>query len=139
MISKFNLSALGMEGLRPIKPSHLRNEKEKSNEKNEDDKELNRYVLSRIICKLLNDYSDGPDFVQEDHNFSTLKSLTEDDWTDLLKKIEEQLNEKYDTIIQIEIDYDWIKEDGREIKAFVDKVWKLIMFILRKIPFIGVE
>lgn len=126
MISKFNLSALGMEGLRPIKPSYLRNEKEKSNEKNEDDKELNRYVLSRIICKLLNDYSDGPDFVQEDHNFSTLKSLTEDDWTDLLKKIEEQLNEKYDAIIQIEIDYDWIKEDGREIKAFVDKVWKLI-------------
>lgn len=127
MISKFSLSALGMEGLRPIQPTHLRNEKESSDEKEkDDDKELNRYVLTRMICKLLNDYSDGPDFVQEEHNFSTLESLTKDDWSDVLKKIEEELKDKYDTEIQIDVDYDWIKKDGREIKAFVDKVWKLI-------------
>lgn len=127
MISKFSLSALGVEGLRPIRPTHLRNEKASSDEKEEDgDKELNRYVLARMICKLLNDYSDGPDFVEEDHNFATLKSLTKDDWSDVLKKIEEELKDKYDTEIQIDVDYDWIKKDGREIKAFVDKVWKLI-------------
>lgn len=127
MISKFSLSALGMEGLRPIRPTHLRNEKEGSDEKEEnDDKELNRYVLTRMICKLLNDYSEGPDFVKEDHNFETLESLTEDDWTDVLKKIEKELKDKYDTDIKIDVEYDWIKKDGREIKAFIDKVWKLI-------------
>lgn len=127
MISKFSLSALGTEGLRPIRPTHLRNEKESSDEKEEDnDKELNRYVLSRMICKLLNDYSDGPDFVKEEHNFSTLESLTKDDWSDVLKKIEKELKDKYDTDIKIDVEYDWIKKDGREIKAFVDKVWNLV-------------
>lgn len=127
MISKFSLSALGTEGLRPIRPTHLRNEKESSDEKEEDnDKELNRYVLSRMICKLLNDYSDGPDFVKEEHNFSTLESLTKDDWSDVLKKIEKELKDKYDTDIKIDVEYDWIKKDGREIKAFVDKVWDLV-------------
>lgn len=126
MISKFSLSALGTEGLRPIRPTHLRNEKESSDEKEEDDKELNRYVISRLICKLLNDYSEGPDFVKEDHNFKTLESLTEDDWSDVLKKIEKELKDKYDTDIKIDVEYDWIKKDGREIKAFVDKVWDLV-------------
>lgn len=127
MISKFSLTALGMEGLRPIRPTHLRNEKESSDEKEkDDDKELNRYVLTRMICKLLNDYSDGPDFVQEEHNFSTLESLTKDDWSDVLKKIEKELKDKYDTDIKINVEYDWIKKDGREIKAFVDKVWDLV-------------
>ena len=126
MISKFSLSALGTEGLRPIRPTHLRNEKESSDEKEEDDKELNRYVISRLICKLLNDYSDGPDFVKEEHNFSTLESLTKDDWSDVLKKIEKELKDKYDTDIKINVEYDWIKKDGREIKAFVDKVWDLV-------------
>lgn len=126
MISKFSLSALGTEGLRPIRPTHLRNEKESSDEKEEDDKELNRYVISRMICKLLNDYSDGPDFVKEEHNFSTLESLTKDDWSDVLKKIEKELKDKYDTDIKINVEYDWIKKDGREIKTFVDKVWNLV-------------
>lgn len=126
MISKFSLSALGTEGLRPIRPTHLRNEKESSDEKEEDDKELNRYVISRLICKLLNDYSEGPDFVKEDHNFKTLESLTEDDWSDVLKKIEKELKDKYDTDIKIDVEYNWIKKDGREIKAFVDKVWDLV-------------
>ena len=126
MISKFSLSALGTEGLRPIRPTHLRNEKESSDEKEEDDKELNRYVISRLICKLLNDYSDGPDFVKEEHNFSTLESLTKDDWSDVLKKIEKELKDKYDTDIKIDVEYNWIKKDGREIKAFVDKVWNLV-------------
>ena len=126
MISKFSLSALGTEGLRPIRPTHLRNEKESSDEKEEDDKELNRYVISRLICKLLNDYSEGPDFVKEDHNFKTLESLTEDDWSDILKKIEKELKDKYDTDIKIDVEYNWIKKDGREIKAFVDKVWDLV-------------
>lgn len=126
MISKFSLSALGTEGLRPIRPTHLRNEKESSDEKEEDDKELNRYVISRLICKLLNDYSEGPDFVKEEHNFSTLESLTKDDWSDVLKKIEKELKDKYDTDIKIDVEYDWIKKDGREIKAFVDKVWDLV-------------
>ena len=126
MISKFSLSALGTEGLRPIRPTHLRNEKESSDEKEEDDKELNRYVISRLICKLLNDYSDGPDFVKEEHNFSTLESLTKDDWSDVLKKIEKELKDKYDTDIKINVEYDWIKKGGREIKAFVDKVWDLV-------------
>lgn len=127
MISKFSLTALGMEGLRPIRPTHLRNEKESSDEKEkDDDKELNRYVLTRMICKLLNDYSDGPDFVKEEHNFSTLESLTKDDWSDVLKKIEKELKDKYDTDIKINVEYDWIKKDGREIKAFVDKVWDLV-------------
>lgn len=126
MISKFSLSALGTEGLRPIRPTHLRNEKESSDEKEEDDKVLNRYVISRMICKLLNDYSDGPDFVKEEHNFSTLESLTKDDWSDVLKKIEKELKDKYDTDIKIDVEYDWIKKDGREIKAFVDKVWDLV-------------
>lgn len=126
MISKFSLSALGTEGLRPIRPTHLRNEKESSDAKEEDDKKLNRYVISRLICKLLNDYSDGPDFVKEEHNFSTLESLTKDDWSDVLKKIEKELKDKYDTDIKINVEYDWIKKDGREIKAFVDKVWNLV-------------
>lgn len=126
MISKFSLSALGTEGLRPIRPTHLRNEKESSDEKEEDDKELNRYVISRLICKLLNDYSEGPDFVKEEHNFSTLESLTKDDWSDVLKKIEKELKDKYDTDIKIDVEYDWIKKDGREIKTFVDKVWNLV-------------
>lgn len=126
MISKFDLSALGTESYKPIRPTHLRNEKESSDSKEKDDKELNRYVLSRTICELLNDYSEGPDFVKEDHNFKTLESLTEDDWTDVLKKIEKELKDKYDIDIKIDVEYDWIKKDGREIKAFIDKVWSLV-------------
>lgn len=127
MISKFDLSALGTESYKPIRPTHLRNEKESSDDKEkEEDKELNRYVLSRMICELLNDYSDGPDFVEEDHNFESLKSLTEDDWSDILQKIKKQLKDEYDTDIEIDVEYDWTKKDGREVKDFVDKVWKLI-------------
>lgn len=126
MISKFDLSALGTDSYKPIRPTHLRNEKEDSDDKKKEDKELNRYVLSRMICELLNDYSEGPDFVKEDHNFETLESLTEDDWTDVLKKIENELKDKYDIDIKIDVEYDWIKKDGREIKTFIDKVWKLI-------------
>ena len=127
MISKFDLSALGTESYKPIRPTHLRNEKESSDDKEkEEDKELNRYVLSRMICELLNDYSDGPDFVEEDHNFESLKSLTEDDWSDILQKIKKKLKDKYDTDIEIDVEYDWTKKDGREVKDFVDKVWKLI-------------
>ena len=126
MISKFDLSALGTESYKPIRPTHLRNEKESSDDKEKDDKELNRYVLSRMICELLNDYSDGPDFVEDDHNFGSLKSLTEDDWSDILKKIEKKLKDEYNTDIEIDVEYDWTKKDGREVKDFVDKVWKLI-------------
>ena len=127
MISKFDLSALSTESYKPIRPTHLRNEKESSDDKEkEEDKELNRYVLSRMICELLNDYSDGPDFVEEDHNFESLKSLTEDDWSDILQKIKKKLKDEYDIDVEIDVEYDWTKKNGREVKDFVDKVWKLI-------------
>ena len=126
MISKFDLSVLGREGLHPTRPTHLRNEKEEPDKKDDDDKEFNRYTLSRMICKLLNDYSDGPDFVQEDHDFSTLKSLTEDDWSDILQKLQKELKEKHDVDIQIDIDYEWTQKKGREVKDFVDEVWSNI-------------
>lgn len=121
MIAKLNLSALHDNYAR-IRPSHLRDEKEKGDDKKEESDELNRYVISRKVCKLLNDYSDGPDFVKEDHNFSTLKSLTEDDWKDICEKIEKWLQDGWSVSLKIDLDYDWTKEDKREIKDFVDYI-----------------
>ena len=121
MIAKLNLSALHDTYAR-IRPSHLRDEKEKEDDKKEESDELNRYVISRKVCKLLNDYSDGPDFVKEDHNFSTLKSLTEDDWKDICEKIEKWLQDEWSVSLKIDLDYDWTKEDKREIKDFVDYI-----------------
>ena len=128
MIAKFNLSALGTRNTHSVRPAQvLYNEKKEDEDKNEEEsKELNRYMLARLICKLLNDYSEGPDFVEEEHNFGTLKSLTEDDWDDILKKIEDELDEKYDVDVEITTTYKWTQKDGREIKEFIDKVWSLV-------------
>ena len=128
MIAKFNLSALGTRNSHVVRPAQvLFNEKKEDEDKNEEEsKELNRYMLTRLICKLLNDYSEGPDFVEEEHNFGTLKSLTEDDWEDILKKIEDELDEKYDVDVKITTTYKWTQKDGREIKEFIDKVWSLV-------------
>lgn len=128
MIAKFNLSALGTRNVHSARPAQvLFNEKKEDGDKNEEEsKELNRYMLARLICKLLNDYSEGPDFVEEEHNFGTLKSLTEDDWEDILKKIEDELDEKYDVDVKITTTYKWTQKDGREIKEFIDKVWSLV-------------
>ena len=128
MIAKFNLSALGTRNVHSARPAQvLFNEKKEDEDKNEEEsKELNRYMLARLICKLLNDYSEGPDFVEEEHNFGTLKSLTEDDWEDILKKIEDELDEKYDVDVEITTTYKWTQKDGREIKEFIDKVWSLV-------------
>lgn len=128
MIAKFNLSALGTRNVHSARPAQvLFNEKKEDEDKNEEEsKELNRYMLARLICKLLNDYSEGPDFVEEEHNFGTLKSLTEDDWEDILKKIEDELDEKYDVDVKITTTYKWTQKDGREIKEFIDKIWSLV-------------
>lgn len=136
MIAKFDLRAL-----RNVRP-YYRNEADAKEEPKEepkqdtpkeesssDDHELNRYVLSKLICKLLNDYSEGPDFIQEHHNFSSLKGLSKDDWDDFIDKLISALDKSFNVAISkdtIKVDYEWATEDGREIKEFIDKIWDLV-------------
>lgn len=131
MFAKFDLSVLNsrvpkreIDNISPSMESADAEEKEK--DKNEEEAELTRYSLSRLICKVLNDYSDEPKFVKEDINFSSLKGLTEDDWEDVIKKLEKELKDKYDVDVEISTDFDWTKEENREVKEFVDEVWSLI-------------
>ena len=131
MFAKFDLSVLNsrvpkrkIDNIIPSMESVDAEEKEK--DKNEEEVKLTRYSLSRLICKVLNDYSDEPKFIKEDINFSSLKGLTEDDWEDVIKKLEKELKDKHDVDVEISTDFDWTKEEDRDVKAFVDEVWSLI-------------
>ena len=131
MFAKFDLSVLNsrvpkrkIDNIIPSMESIDAEEKEK--DKNEEEVKLTRYSLSRLICKVLNDYSDEPKFIKEDINFSSLKGLTEDDWEDVIKKLEKELKDKHDVDVEISTDFDWTKEEDRDVKAFVDEVWSLI-------------
>lgn len=130
MIKQFDLSALNRSSIPyPHKLNRIVDKKFRDTPDPEDDgKEVNRYVMSRIICSMLNDYSEEPDFVKEETNFTSLKGLSEEDWDDFkqafMKRVSKNLG-----VTDLNLDkytFAWTREEKREVKAFVDAVWRQI-------------
>lgn len=131
MIKQFDLSALGESSYyRPNRTHKIVTDKKFRNtpEPDDDGNEVNRYVLSRIICSMLNDYSEEPDFVKEDTNFTSLKGLDKEDWDDFKQAFVKRVSKNLGvTDLDLEkFTFAWTREDKREVKSFVDAVWNQI-------------
>ena len=130
MIKQFDLSPLGGSTFHyPRRANATVNKKYRDTPEPDDDgNEVNRYAISRIICSMLNDYSEEPDFVKEDTNFTSLKGLNEEEWDDFkqafMKRVSKNLG-----VTDLNLDkytFEWTREEKREVKEFVEAVWRQI-------------